>query len=72
MSSIKCDSLSDLARHGYRLRVECQACNHFAKLDPLKVMLHCHSRRRSLDLDKVACHLRCSGCGGRSVTCGPG
>lgn len=72
MSSIRCDSLSDLARHGYRLRVECQACHHRALLDPLVVMLHSHKRGRSLELDKVAHHLRCSECDGREVTRGPG
>ena len=72
MISIRANTLSDLARHGYQLRVECKACKHRALLEPVKLMLTCQERHWPRDLDALARKMKCSKCQSRDVTCGPG
>lgn len=72
MGSKNCRTVSDLSRHGYQLRVECRVCHHRELLDPVPVAIACHNKGWPRDLDALALRMRCSRCGKREATCGPG
>ena len=71
MSSKRLDSIADFARHGYRLRVDCLACNRVAIMDPRRIVEICSKRGLSRDMQAIERRLRCSACGSRRVRCGP-
>lgn len=71
MSSKRLESMADFARHGYRLRVDCD-CGRVALLDPHKVIAACQARNISYRLEAVAERLRCEKCGRRPRRIGPG
>lgn len=70
MSSKRLSSLSDYARHGYRLRLDCE-CGRIVLLDPHAVLQFCHERSWRHTLDGLALRLRCSQCGARPKRIGP-
>ena len=72
MSSKRLDTIADYARHGYYLRVDCQACGHVAKLEPRHITTMCIERGWSKQIAAVERRLKCSRCGERNVLCGPG
>lgn len=71
MSSKRLDTISDYARHGYALRVDCRACKHVAKLDARVITDLCQTRGWSRQIAAVERRLRCKQCGGRDVRLGP-
>lgn len=72
MSSKRLDSLSDYARHGYKLRVDCQ-CGRVVVLDPHKLLGSVLERGwRSYSLEGLATRLKCQKCGMRPSRIGPG
>ncbi len=71
MSSKRLDSISDYARHGYRLRVDCRNCGHAGLLDARELTALCSKRGWNRDVFSLEKRLRCSNCGGRNVLCGP-
>lgn len=60
----KLETLSDLSRRGYWLRIICQACEHTREIDPAILGLEVHKRGKSQKLDDLEYALRCSVCGG--------
>jgi len=46
MSSKRLNSLSDYARHGYKLRLDCE-CGRVVLLDPRQLLQACYERRLS-------------------------
>ena len=70
MSSKRLSSLSDYARHGYKLRLDCK-CGRTVLLDPRAVLQFCNDRGWRHTLEGIATKLRCSNCGGRPVRMGP-
>jgi len=72
MSSKRLDTISDYARHGYTLRVECRSCQRVAIIHPMEISLLCQRRNWSRQIAFVERRLRCSKCGSRDVRAGPG
>jgi hypothetical protein len=70
MSSKRLSSLSDYARHGYKLRLDC-ACGRTVLADPHAVLRLCHERGWRHTLEGLALKLRCSKCGKRPKRIGP-
>ena len=72
MSSKRLDSLSDYARHGYKLRVDC-VCGRVVLLDPHDLLGVILARGwQSYSLEGVAMRLKCQRCGKRPSRIGPG
>lgn len=71
MGSKRLDSISDYARHGYVLRVDCRACGHIAKLDPAPIGADAVARNKPRGIAAIQQRLKCSRCGKREVECGP-
>ena len=71
MSSKRLDTISDYARHGYMLRVECRSCQRVAIIHPMEISLLCQRRNWSRQIAVVERRLRCSKCGSRDVRAGP-
>lgn len=71
MSSKRLNSLSDYARHGYKLRLDCE-CGRVVLLEPRALLQACYDRRLPHHLDAVTARLRCSKCGKRPHRIGPG
>jgi len=71
MSSKRLDRISDYAREGYRLRVDCRDCGHTAFLDARELTSLCVKRGWHKDMFSVGKRLRCSNCGSRNVLSGP-
>ena len=71
MTSKRLDTLSDFARHGYGLRIDCE-CGRVVLADPHKIIRACQKQRISYRLDAVAGRLRCERCGRKPWRVGPG
>jgi hypothetical protein len=71
MSSKRLDTISDYARHGYSLRVDCRDCGRVGMLDARQITNQCIARGWNRDISQVERRLRCSQCGSRNVVCGP-
>lgn len=71
MGSKRLDLISDYARHGFDLRVDCRACKHMAVLSSRKLTDLCQERHWSRVMAVVEAKLKCSACGSRDVRCGP-
>ena len=71
MSSTRLDTISDYARHGYRLQVDCRKCGRVAKLDARAITEQCIKQGWNRDIGQIEQRLRCSQCGSRDVRCGP-
>jgi hypothetical protein len=71
MSSKRLDAISDYARRGYALKVDCQDCGHAGKLDTRKITDLCQQGGWSRQIAAVERRLKCSKCGGRNLRCGP-
>lgn len=70
MSSKRLASLSDYARHGYKLRLDCE-CGRAVLADPHTILRLCHERGWRHTLEGIALKLRCSKCGARPKRIGP-
>ena len=71
MSSKRLDTISDYARLGYAMKVECRDCGHSAKLDARAISDQAHKRNLSRGIAAIEQRLRCQKCGKRNVRCGP-
>lgn len=71
MSSKRLDAISDYARHGYRLKVDCRQCGHAAKLDAAALTELCMQRGWSRQMGSLQARLRCGNCDSRDIRCGP-
>ena len=71
VSSKRLDSIADYHREGLNLRVECRNCRRVVVLDAGRVLMTCHRRGQSKQIDQVAARLRCGDCGARDVYFGP-
>ena len=72
MGSKRLESLSDYARHGYTLRLDCK-CGRVVMLDPHQLLATIMERGwPSHTLEGIATKLRCSKCGERPARIGPG
>lgn len=70
MSSKRLNSLSDYARAGYRLRLDCE-CGRVVLVDPRTILTHCHKHNLPHGLEQVAARLKCGDCGKRPKRIGP-
>ena len=71
VSSKRLDKISDYARHGYAITVQCRSCGHSAKLDARAISDEAVKRNLSRDIGAIERRLRCQKCGKRDVQCGP-
>lgn len=71
MGSKRLDTISDYARHGFDLRVACRACKRVTVIDALALSGECSRASQSRKMPVIQRRLKCQGCGGRDVTCGP-
>ena len=71
VSSKRLDKISDYARHGYAMTVQCRSCGHSAKLDTRAISDEAVRRNLSRDVGAIERRLRCQKCGKRDVRCGP-
>ena len=71
VSSKRLDKISDYARHGYAITVQCRSCGHSAKLDARAISDEAVKRNLSRDIGAIERRLRCQKCGKRDVRCGP-
>jgi hypothetical protein len=58
MGSKRLDAISDYARHGYVLRVDCRHCKHVGLLDPAPIIDLCQKRGWSRQMTFVEARLR--------------
>ncbi|KRA84053.1 hypothetical protein [Altererythrobacter sp. Root672] len=58
------DSLSDFARKGYHLRVECQACKHVVIADPAVLSMEIRGKKAIVAIER---RMRCQACGERKA-----
>lgn len=65
MARYRLNTLSDLARRGYALRIQCLQCDHRVEVDPTILRIEVHRLRRSQKLEDLEHELRCSCCGAR-------
>lgn len=61
------DTLSDCARRGFALRVQCGACGHTVDVEALDMMMRTFRVPRSQLLASLRAKLRCSACGARQA-----
>lgn len=71
MSSKRLDKISDYARHGFNLKVDCRECGHSITLSARSLSELCQKRHWSRDMDLLGAKLKCSACGARNVRFGP-
>ena len=71
MSSKRLDKISDYARHGYAITIQCCSCGHSAKLDARALSDEAIRRNLSRDIGAIERRLCCKKCGNREVRCGP-
>lgn len=71
MGSKRLDTISDYARHGYAIGVNCRACGHTAKLDARAISDDAIKRNLPRDVGAIARRLKCSKCGKTEVSLGP-
>ena len=71
MSSKRLDTISDYARHGYRLRIDCRDCGRAVRLDARELTALCSKLRWSRDIVSLSRRLRCSNYAGGNVLWGP-
>ena len=71
MSSKRLDKISDYARHGYAISVQCRSCGHSAKLDARAISDEAVKRNLSRDIGAIERRLRCQKCSKRDVQSGP-
>ena len=64
MTSFKNDTLSDLIRNGYWLRLAC-ACGHSNRVDPVPLRTALHQKGKSSHLLRLDEGMKCQRCGGR-------
>ena len=65
MVTLKNESLSDLIRNGYWLRLVCD-CGHNARLDPVPLRTRLHQAGRSSHLSRLDESMKCVNCGKRT------
>jgi DNA-directed RNA polymerase subunit RPC12/RpoP len=65
MSYHRLQTLTDLARYGYWVKLTC-ACGHEARRDPMELVQRLSRSGASVRLDSLHRRLRCQKCGGRS------
>ena len=65
MVTHKNNSLSDLIRNGYWLKLTCQ-CGHEARVDPLTLRTQLFGLGKSMQLDRLSDAVKCKECGGRT------
>ena len=71
VSSKRLDKISDYARHGYAITVQCRSCGHSAKLDARAISDEAVKRNLSRDIGAIERRLRCQKCRKRDVRCVP-
>ena len=71
MSSKRLDKISDYARHGYAVTVQCLDCGHSAKFDARALSDEAIRRNLSREIGAIERRLRSQKCGERNVRCGP-
>lgn len=70
MGSIRLESLSDYAKRGYKVRLDCE-CGRVVVIDPLALLQIAHGKGIGHHLDKIGQRLKCSTCGKPPVRIGP-
>ena len=58
MSSKRLETISDYARHGYMLRVDCRSCQRVVIIHPMEITLLCQRRNWSRQIAVVERRLR--------------
>ncbi|NML95461.1 hypothetical protein [Novosphingobium olei] len=71
MSFKRLETVDDLARYGFSLRVVCEGCDHVAVLDARELADRLHAKRASRRIGNLADRMRCSMCGSKQVTALP-
>ena len=64
MATFKNNSLTDLIRNGYWLRLVCP-CGHEAKVDPVTLRTQLHKMGKSSELNRLSESMKCQKCGKR-------
>jgi DNA-directed RNA polymerase subunit RPC12/RpoP len=67
----RCESLADLSRHGFCLRILCPRCGHERFANPGALMLEVGRRGGSIGIASLGKRLRCTRCGTRGAQCRP-
>lgn len=67
MGAKRLDSVNDLNRHGYDLRVACTRCERITVLDTCELALQCATFGKSRRLIRIVDRLKCRNCGCRTV-----
>jgi hypothetical protein len=68
MSRQRLETVSDLARAGYNLRITCVACGHVIDASAIEMMRDLHARRASLSIEVIERRAKCSNCGERRAS----
>ena len=71
MGRIKLDTLTDLARHGYDLRITCMACSRVHEVRTLRLLKRIIGRRGSTRIKTIEERMRCHACGERQASIQP-
>lgn len=71
MGTKRLDEISDYARHGFDLQVVCRSCRRVTIINARALSTTCTLASRSRNMGAIQRRLRCQGCRGRDVVCGP-
>lgn len=71
MGRIKLDNITDFTRHGYDVRVTCEACGKVTHWVAVELAMELHRRRKPTRIEAVEPLMRCSACGKRRAVIQP-
>jgi len=71
MGRIKLDTITDFSRHGYDVKVTCEACGKVSHWVAVELAMELSHRRKSLRIEAVEPLMKCTACGERRAVIQP-
>ena len=71
MGRIKLDTITDFTRHGYDVKVTCEACGKVTHWVAVELAMELHRRKKSTQIESVERLMRCRACGKRQAVIQP-
>jgi ribosomal protein S27E len=71
MARSRLDSINEIARQGYSVRITCVGCGNVSDWNTIELMRELHRRRISLAIDEVERRVKCSSCGAHNASIQP-
>ncbi|MBX7496739.1 hypothetical protein K3172_12810 [Qipengyuania sp. 6B39] len=68
MGRFRLDTVSDCAKRGYNLRIECRGCNRVVLANAVLMQVELGAVRTKWPLERVQACMKCAECGKRGAT----